>query len=67
MLAHSVPGECMAGEICWQLQESMGLRSAILGETVNTWTCERFQKQCSKLLMQMEQEEYSFSYIQAHT
>lgn len=48
-------------------KESMGLRSAILGETVNTWTCERFQKQCSKLLMQMEQEEYSFSYIQAHT
>ena len=53
---------------CWHLQESIGLRSAILGDTVGSnFTAERFQKLCSQLLMQMEQEAYVFSYIQAHT
>ena len=57
------------GEGCWQLQESMGLRSAILGDADNSsnFTCERFQRLCSQVLLQMEQEEYVFSYIQAHT
>ncbi|KAL3131499.1 hypothetical protein ABBQ38_007805 [Trebouxia sp. C0009 RCD-2024] len=50
-------------------QESIGLRSAILGDTVNgfNFTSERFQKLCSQLLVQMEQEEYIYSYIQVHT
>lgn len=52
-----------------RLQESIGLRSAILGDTVNgfNFTSERFQKLCSQLLVQMEQEEYIYSYIQVHT
>lgn len=50
------------------MQEAMGLRSAILGDADNSlqFTCERFQKLCSQVLLQMEQEKYLFSYIQAH-
>ena len=51
------------------MQESMGLRSAVLGETGNClqFTCDRFQKLCSQFLVRMEQEQYVFSYILAHT
>lgn len=47
----------------------MGLRSAILGDTDNSlqFTCDRFQKLCCQVLVHMEQEQYAFSYIQAHT
>lgn len=51
------------------MQEAMGLCSAIWGDADNSvkFTCERFQKLCIEVLVQMEQEEYVFSYIQAHT
>ena len=51
----------------WHLQESMGLRAAIEGNAQGSITSQHFEELCSRLLTQMELEEYVFSYMQAHT
>ncbi|DBA84597.1 TPA: radial spoke protein [Trebouxia sp. C0005] len=48
-------------------QESVALQSVVEGNASDKIACDDFVGQCSQVLVQLEEEEYMFQYIQAHT
>ena len=49
------------------MQESVALQSIVEGNASDKVACDDFVGQCSRVIVQLEEEEYIFQYIQAHT
>ena len=49
------------------MQESVALESIVEGNASDKVACDDFVGQCSRVIVQLEEEEYMFQYIQAHT
>ncbi len=49
------------------MQESVALQSIVEGSAYDKIACDDFVGQCSRVVVQLEEEEYIFQYIQAHT
>jgi len=49
------------------MQESVALQSIVEGNASDKVACDDFVGQCSRVIVQLEEEEYMFQYIQAHT
>ena len=49
------------------MQESVALQSFVEGNATDKVACDDFVGQCSRVILQMEEDEYMFQYIQAHT
>jgi hypothetical protein len=49
------------------MQESVALQSIVEGSASDKIACDDFVGQCSRVVVQLEEEEYIFQYIQAHT
>jgi len=49
------------------MQESVALQSIVEGNASDKVAYDDFVGQCSRVIVQLEEEEYMFQYIQAHT
>ena len=49
------------------MQESVALQSFVEGNATDKVACDDFVGQCSRVILQLEEDEYMFQYIQAHT
>jgi len=49
------------------MQESIALHSIVEANATDEVACDDFVRQCSRVIVQLEEEEYMLQYIQAHT
>ena len=56
-----------AHEAVLLLQESIAAQAVVMGASSEALSSHHLQELCSQLLTHLEQEEYVYSYIQAHT
>lgn len=49
------------------MQECVALQSIVEGNASDKIACDDLVGQCSQVIVQLEEEEYVFQYIQAHT
>ncbi len=49
------------------MQESIALQSIVEANATDEVACDDFVSQCTRVIVQLEEEEYMLQYIQAHT